>query len=203
MGYHPRREIVGQRFGRLYVIARFPNSVALCLCDCGKRTRIDIGHLDKQKSCGCWREEARRKHGFSKAPEYNTWEHIVQRCMNPKNDAYRNYGGRGITICQEWRESFTCFLRDMGFRPGPMFTIERIDNNGNYEPGNCKWIPKAQQSSNRRTNHILIFRGESKPIWQWAAELAIKETTIRTRLHRGWTPEQIFSLPPQRGKKPQ
>lgn len=203
MGYHPRRDIVGKRFEHLVVIERLPGSVALCGCDCGRVTKVKVGALPNQKSCGkCWRERRGRKHGMAYSPEYNVWEHMIQRCTNSNDDSYHNYGSRGITVCDRWRESFMAFFSDMGARPGRGYTIERINNDGGYEPGNCRWIPKALQSKNRRANRPLTCAGVTMSMDAWAAKLEISVNTIRTRLHRGWTMAQICSLPAQRGKKP-
>lgn len=202
MGPIPR-DIVGQRFGRLRVTKRLPGSIALCVCDCGTVTKVGVGHLDKAKSCGCYRAEVRTKHGMVKRSEYGIWEHIVQRCTNPKDRSYANYGGRGISMHSEWRESFAAFFRDVGPRPSPQHTIDRIDNDGNYEPGNVRWVPKGAQLANTRATHYVTYQGKTMPIFKWAAELGISVNTVRTRLHRGWTPEQALSLSPQKGKKPE
>jgi len=118
--------------------------------------------------------------------EYRIWAGIKKRCINLRCPAYKNYGGRGIQICDRWRDSFPAFLADMGRRPAGM-SVERIDNDGNYEPGNCKWAAPLEQARNCRKNHLVTANGESLPISVWAERLGIRSETIRHRLHRGYT----------------
>lgn len=193
----------GKRFGRLVIIGRRDGNVVRVRCDCGAQKDVQTVALKHgQMSCGCYRDEQRFTHGLSHTPEYGVWEHIVQRCTNPNNDAYKNYGGRGIQLCTEWRESFAVFFADMGKRPGPGWTIERVNNEEGYTPGNCQWILKGKQVRNRRDTRVLTIDGLSRSIWEWSEVYKIPMSTIRTRLHRGWTDEQAVTYPAQRGKKP-
>jgi hypothetical protein len=153
-------DITGKRFGRWTVLAIHPKRdrrwavLWLCRCDCGAEhiVRGSSLHTGYSTSCGCIRREKLKKlltkHGMSEARVYGVWEAMVQRCTNPNNADYDNYGGRGITVCEDWR-SFENFFADMG-EPPPGLTLDRIDNNGNYEPGNCRWTSYSVQLKNRR-----------------------------------------------------
>lgn len=148
---------IGERFGRWTVLK--PPTEVLCRCDCGNEKLVDAISLrsGRSQSCGCLRAERMtirfRKHGHcgNNAPttEYHIWSAMIQRCTNPRNTDFHNYGGRGISVCQEWRDSFELFLNDVGRRPRNL-TLDRIDNNGNYEPGNVRWATKSQQTRNSR-----------------------------------------------------
>lgn len=152
-------DLTGQRFGRLTVTSfsearmygahkrRFWN----CLCDCGAIVEV-LGLAlpsGNTKSCGCFRDDKKATHRMSKSPEYRTWSGMWQRCSNPENVRYMDYGGRGITICDRWK-SFDAFFADMGSRPSPDHSIDRIENDQGYEPGNCKWSTRSEQQNNKR-----------------------------------------------------
>jgi len=135
-----------------------------------------------------------RSHGMYGSPTYISWNHMKGRCLNPKNRKYANYGGRGIKICEEWINSFSKFHTDMGDRPKG-FTLERIDNNGDYEPNNCKWATWDDQVNNRRKTVFLTHNGQTKCIADWARELGCKRDTLLARLNRGWSDDKILSTP--------
>jgi hypothetical protein len=143
MGWR-RIDLTGERFGRWTVIAYAGRHRWSCVCSCGARVIVDGGNLrgGRSKSCGCRCSELSKaratKHGMTGSPEYISWQHMKQRCFNPKNHAYENYGGRGITVYEDGRSNFTAFFADAGPRP-PGCSLDRINPNGNYEPGNIRW----------------------------------------------------------------
>lgn len=149
-----------------------------CRCDCGRETIIRYCNLGKTKTCGCARSEATRKsklrHGMTNSVEYHTWSGMRQRCRDVNTPAYPWYGGRGIKVCERWDSSFENFYSDMGKRPGPDFSLDRINNDGDYEPSNCRWVLKRTQSNNRRPRHRWRphsrgWNGESESFLEQAA----------------------------------
>ncbi len=160
----PRRvDLTGRRFGRLVVLeftgrktnGRVP--IWQCKCDCGQIKDVESASLVRgnTSSCGCFNKdrvaETHRKHGQYTNPMYAVWTQMKARCMNPRHAGFKYYGGRGISVCQRWIDSFSAFLADMGERPDGL-EIDRINNDGNYEPGNCRWATRAQQMMNTRRN---------------------------------------------------
>ena len=209
-------DLVGQRFGRYLVISRAENKCGKthwnCMCDCGKSKSVYAGSLraGTSTSCGCQRDEetSRRnfKHGVAagchaaQPPRtYNCWRNMKARCQNPKNPKYPVYGGRGITVCESW-QTFANFYADMGDCPAK-HSIDRIDNDGNYEPSNCRWATDGQQGSNKSTNTNLTFNGKTMTVSEWAREIGIHHTTILQRIYRsGWCVEKALTEPVHLGR---
>jgi hypothetical protein len=195
-------DLSGQKFGRLTVIERlferrnhdYRSALWLCRCDCGNEVRTYAGYLKSgnTKSCGCLHKEAVTKHGFRHLPEYNIWRGMLDRCYNTETAAYPRYGGRGITMCDEWKESFEAFYRDMGTRPSEDYSIDRKDNDKGYSKENCRWATSEEQMRNRSNNVYYEKDGEKKLLKQWCNELGLNISTVYDRIRRGWTFEEAI-----------
>lgn len=182
---------IGDRIGRLVVRTVEPGCPRQyeCICDCGTVRMFSSPVLkSKAQSCGCLRKEitseTKRTHGMSESRTYRIWAGMHARCNRSGEQNYKYYGGRGITVCQQWK-SFAAFLRDMGVAPEG-HTIERIDVNGDYEPSNCKWLLARLQNRNTRRVRMIEFRGQSKCLAEWAEDYGITYNLLRDRLNRGW-----------------
>lgn len=202
-------DISGKRFARFAVLCRAPNSrrgktMWECRCDCGQ-VRIVEGYNLKHgntRSCGCLSVERPNsyKHGHAPSsgvsPEYRSWSHMVDRCTNPGANDFARYGGRGITVCEPWANSFDAFIRDMGHRPSPAHSLDRVDNSRGYEPSNCRWATQIEQARNKRNNIWIEFRNERRMLLDWAERLSLRPTLIRDRIYRGITdPERLLARP--------
>lgn len=202
--------LIGQRFGRWVVtefvrINKHCQSMWGCVCDCGS-FRVVPGNSLKSgstKSCGCFQREqvskTMTKHGQGKlgltSNAYRSWQHMIQRCYNPNNRAYPNYGGIGRKVCDRWLESFDNFYEDMGDCPDGM-SLDRKDNDGDYCKENCRWATREEQQNNMRSNKWYEYNGESKTIAQWARSLDMSPKLLCDRLHKpGWSTERALSEP--------
>lgn len=195
------KDLTGMKFGELTVgydsgERRDGGVIWICKCDCGNTTNVRAGHLisGNTVSCGHLRGEHNVEkwttHGSSNTPEYCVWESMIKRCTNPNHKSYHNYGDRGITVCDRWLHSFENFYLDMGPRPSDLHEIDRINNNGNYEPSNCRWVTKEEQMNNTRHNVIVSYKDKQYTIAQLAKECGIEYETLRRRLSRGWSVER-------------
>ena len=202
----------GMRFGRLLVLCENEKSpkgrrMFLCRCDCGTEKSIVGSDFSSgnTSSCGCLQKDRTRqastKHGQAAnkfrgkvPPEYQAWLSMIARCENPKNKSYKDYGARGITICERWRHSFINFLKDMGTRPNGM-SIDRLDNDKGYDKDNCAWRGKLEQAYNRRATLRISFNGETHTLLEWAEKTGMQASMIRQRLRREWPLERVFEPP--------
>ena len=197
--------LVGQRFGRLVVKqegqARSHSRMWICECECGQITIVQGGNLKSghTKSCGCLSIEitriSNRTHGKTGSSEYNARITMIDRCYNPNIKNFSDYGGRGITVCDRWRESFENFISDMGKKPGKGYSLERINNDGPYEPENCRWATRKEQQRNTRRNRLITFHNKTQPLIAWAEELCRPYRLLMKRLNRGWSIDDAFLLP--------
>lgn len=199
------KDLTGREYGRLKVLQRAENRAGRvcwrCLCECGTIKDIPAKTLlnGTTQSCGCLQKEraseANGKHRMRKTRLYEIWYGIKRRCEDQNRKAYKDYGGRGITVCPEWRNRFETF-RDWALASGYQddLTIDRIDNDGNYEPGNCRWATMKEQQNNRRNNRSLTMNGETHTESEWARITGIKVATISARLKYGWTIEKALTV---------
>lgn len=201
-----KNDLTGRKFGRLTVLGyagrnKFDHVMWLCRCDCGNETTKSTSSLTSGRTvaCGCYNPS--RKHGGFGTSEYQTWSAMNQRCANPEHQAYASYGGRGIKVCKRWRNSFPNFLEDMGPRPGKGYSLDRVDNDGDYEPANCRWTTQLDQMNNRRMNRRITFRGETMTVSQWAAKTGISKNTLSRRIDSGWAIERAMTEPTGSGKR--
>lgn len=203
-------DLIGVRFGRLEVIqisesAKSGHSKWLCKCDCGGETIVLGSNLRRghTTSCGCLHQEKRTKHGKSKHRLYTIWAMMKRRCLNKKSKDYSRYGGRGISVCSEWIDNFSAFY-DWAMKNGYRsdLSLDRANNDGSYNPPNCRWTTVKEQQNNTRCNKIISHNGKSLTIAQWSEELGIPDSVLRTRIKRGWSVERAFSQPvkAKRGK---
>lgn len=193
---------VGARVGRwtiIGIIKRTPqnHSDRLARCDCGTvraHARYVLRKKRSDASCGC---AVRIRNGYAGTPEYITWRNMLSRCYSPIHNRFYRYGARGITVCERWRTSFSNFLTDMGSKPAHM-SLDRIDNNGPYEPGNCRWVSAVAQSRNRCTNVMITYNGQTKTLSEWGQITGLGLKNISSRLRRGWSVDETLGRPLRR-----
>lgn len=205
-------DLTGQKFGRLMVLRLASKDKRgclkwLCRCECNKEKVIRGGHLKSghTKSCGCLAVEQLiprvLKHGHIRdgkpSGTYGSWQAMIGRCTNPNNKYYHNYGGRGIKVCERWRNSFVNFLEDMGERP-PGYSLDRIKNKLGYYIENCKWSTREQQMRNTRKNHLITFNEKTQCVADWSDETGISASTIHARLWYGWSIEKTLTTSVQK-----
>lgn len=201
-------DLTGQIFGRWTVLKEVEQRRSgsqfqrcfLCRCECETEAVIRYANLRNgtSRSCGCLKSEMARMahttHGQYGKGIYKVWINMRQRCMNPNRPDYKHYGGRGIQICERWND-YLLFCEDMGERPSPKHTLERKENNENYCPENCVWATQKEQNNNTRVTRHLTVQGEIKTLTEWAAITGLPKTTLKSRLHRGWSDERTVTTP--------
>jgi hypothetical protein len=196
-------DLTGQVFHRLTVVERdftkTQNAYWRCLCICGNSVTVHGYDLrsGNTKSCGCYKNDLVRErsitHNMRQSNEYNIYCTMISRCHNPNNKCYYRYGGRGITVCQEWRDDFSAFYNHIGPRPSKKHSIDRIDNDLGYMPGNVRWATNIEQAYNKSSNTYYTFNGKIMTLTEWSKETGIKPSTIIQRLKRGWSIEKALS----------
>jgi hypothetical protein len=196
--------MIGQKFGSLTVIGIGksngikPVSIVPCKCDCGEEVFCASGHLIKGvacRKCGNLKiSKANSTHGQRKSPEYRVWVAMKNRCLNVKSSNWPNYGGRGISVCDEWKR-FENFMSDMGQRPSLGHTIDRLDNSKGYSKENCRWATKAEQTRNRSISRKLTVKGETKTLGEWAEQYGMLYGTLQDRIYSGWAHEDAVLTP--------
>ena len=192
--YNRKMDITGNKYSKLLVESFLKmddkgEQYYNCVCDCGNASIVAMQHLKRghTKSCGKCKQTTH--------PLYNTWYHLKNRCNNPKTINYHLYGGRGITVCDEWNNSFTTFLEDMGNKPTKQHSVERRNNELGYCKSNCYWDTKEEQQNNMRSNKLITYNNETYTISQWADVLNIEMPTLYSRLKNNWTIERAFTEP--------
>lgn len=215
---NPAIDMTGKKINMLTVICRAESkngrTMWHCVCDCGKELDVWYAHLKKgQYSCGCSKNkrisDRLKKHGMSKTRLFKVWRHMRERCYYPFHKSYKYYGGRGISVCDEWlgEDGFINFYNwsiENGFDENADYmqcTIDRIDTNGNYEPSNCRFISIEEQCNNRRNNHWLEYQGERHTISQWSKLLEIPSSTLYKRTELGWTDGETLGFENKKGTR--
>lgn len=198
--------LTGKRFNKLLVLGRAFNQgkkvMWECKCDCGNIIYVSTCNLNgmKSQSCGCYKKqrtiERNTKHNLSKHPLYKIWCAMKKRCFNSKDLSYKTYGAKGISVCEEWKNDFQSFY-DWSMSNGysKSLSIDRIDNNGNYCPENCRWADKKTQANNTSTNRFITFNNETKTLAEWARYYNLSYSCLSSRLSKNWSLERALLTP--------
>lgn len=202
-------QLHGQRFGKLVIVEEGPRGNGTtrqarrwwCDCDCGHNYCL-VAQSDliagKQVSCGCHKKQKSREraiHGMALSPEYTAWCNMKTRCYNTTEEGYKDYGGRGIIVCEQWVNNFAQFYFDMGPRPGSTYSVDRIEVNGNYEPHNCRWATPAEQARNKRASVRYSYNGQSLTLAEWSEVMGMPYSILRSRVSNGWNPVVAITTP--------
>lgn len=204
-------DLTGKKFGRLTVIDRAPNSAKCetrwnCVCECGAKTTVRGKNLIQgiTRSCGCIRKDPRpyrNTHGMSRTRLYRIWSLIKNRCENENSPAYRNYGGRGIELCEDWHSSSAFFEWALSNGYAENLTIDRIDNNKGYSPENCRWVDETTQGNNKRTNRYITIGDKTKTLAQWCREYNMNYKAVHNRITKlEWDIEKALTTPVKSSK---
>lgn len=203
----------GTRFGKLVIVAEvekhmYPSGRTrrkfLCECDCGCRVAVIVNNLKtgNTTSCGCIQRKTAAdngrkaaKHSMARTRTYQCWDRMIQRCTNESRESYARYGGRGVSVCEKWRRSFIAFLDDMGERPSSRHSIDRIDNDGDYTPDNCRCATVTEQARNKSNNVLISHNGATRCVSEWAAIVGIGCHVLYGRLRRGWSATDALTTP--------
>lgn len=171
----------------------------LCRCECGKQAivasdKLSSGHT---KSCGCWKakriQETKTTHGLAGTPTYRSWTAMMTRCHTPGSPKYEKYGGRGIKVCERWKD-FELFVGDIGLSPGRGYSLNRINNDGDYEPGNCHWATAIEQQNNKSNNRLVTANGVTHTVAEWSRITGINYNTLTKRLNSGVDPQRALNM---------
>lgn len=203
-------DLTGQRFGKLTVISKDEDYIRpsgkrehryLCRCECGREVTVIKSNLIRNtRSCGCLKGKyisaSKITHGMSNSRLYQIWQNMKNRCYNPNVDRYNRYGGRGIKVCDEWKDNFQTFYEwSMNHGYSDNLSIDRKDVNGNYTPDNCRWISMDKQADNKSNSRIFEYNGEAHTVSEWSKILDISRDIIWNRIKRGWDIERVFTQP--------
>jgi hypothetical protein len=206
----PSHDLTDRRFGSLTAVRGVEAEPHLktrrarweCRCDCGNVVRAFANNLLRGKHQGCGLHKGgniaktKTRHGKTGTQVYRAWRNMLNRCYNLRVKSYADYGAKGVTVCQAWRDSFDAFYRDMGEPPTSRHTIERLENARGYEPGNCAWATRKQQNRNQTKTRHVTFRGETRPLPEWAEILGVPRVSLWQRLFKyGWDVERAFTAP--------